>query len=157
MGDPMQLKPVLGSFPWESPRNEKYRLYNLAQGQDDEVNHLWQEFKPIMLKTNHRQGEEGRFADVLNRIRLGQVTDEDVALMKTRIFAKESSSIPKDSVFIFATNAEVNQMNESTLDTLEGEELIVHATVSHRTNKNFKAPIENTGNIRNTNLKNKVS
>ena len=152
MGDPMQLKPVMGSFPWECPRNEKYRLYNLAQGQDHEVNHLWQEFTPIMLKTNHRQGEEGMFADVLNRIRLGQMTEEDVSLMKTRIVAKETSSIPKDSIYIFATNAEVNIMNDSTLDTLEGEEFVVHATVSHRTNQNFKAPIENTGNIRNTNL-----
>ena len=43
-------------------------------------------------------------------------------------------------------------MKCTTLETLEGEEFTVHARVSHRTNQNFKAPIENTGNIRNTNL-----
>ena len=46
-------------------------------------------------------------------------------------------------------NEEVNNVNNTCLEELEGEEFSVEATVIHRTNKNFKAPVENTGNIRN--------
>ena len=49
-GDPMQLRPVKRKFPWEAPRNEKFRLYNLAEGQDDEKNQMWMDFRPIIGK-----------------------------------------------------------------------------------------------------------
>ena len=151
-GDPLQLRPVKRKFPWEAPRNEKFRLYNLAEGQDDEHNQMWMDFKPIMLKTNHRQGDEKLFAEVLNRVRVGELTDDDQTLMKTRVFPEDCSTIPKGCIYIFPTNEEVNKINQIALEELEGEEFTVEAVVTHRTNQNFKAPVENTGNIRNTNL-----
>ena len=110
------------------------------------------DFKPVMLKTNHRQGDERLFAEVLNRVRVGEITDDDQTLMKTRVFPADCSDIPKGCIYIFPTNVEVNKINQIALDELEGEEFTVEAVVSHRTNQNFKAPVENTGNIRNTNL-----
>ena len=151
-GDPMQLRPVKGTFPWEAPKMDNYRLYNSARGQNDGGNSIWQDFTPIMLKTNHRQGAERVFADVLNRLRVGEITQEDKRLLQTRVVPKNSSLIPKISIYVFPTNAEVNFINESCLSELEGEEYTVEATVRHRTNKNFRAPVDNTGNIHNTNL-----
>ena len=113
---------------------------------------MWMDFKPVMLKTNHRQGAERLFADVLNRVRVGELTDDDKKLMQTRVFPENCSNIPKGCIYIFPTNVEVNKTNQVSLEELEGEEFTVEAVVTHRTNKNFKAPMENTGNIRNTNL-----
>ena len=146
-GDPLQLRPVKRKFPWEAPRNEKFRLYNLAEGQDDEHNQMWMDLKPIMLKTNHRQGDERLFAEVLNRVRVGEITDDDQTLMKTRVFPADCSEIPKGCIYIFPTNEEVNKINQIALEELEGEEFTIEAVVTHRTNQNFKAPVENTGNI----------
>ena len=80
------------------------------------------------------------------------MTEEDKKLMQTRVVPTNSPIIPKNSVYVFPTNAEVNTINESCLDELKGDIFTVEATVRHRTNKNFRAPVDNTGNIHNTNL-----
>ena len=113
---------------------------------------MWIDFKPVMLKTNHRQGEERLFAEVLNRVRVGEITDDDQTLMKTRVFPADCSDIPKGCIYIFPTNVEVNKINQIALEELEGEEFTVEAFVTHRTKKTFKAALKNTGYIRNTYL-----
>ena len=35
-------------------------------------------FDVIVLKHNHRKGEDKEYANVLNRIRIGDLTDEDI-------------------------------------------------------------------------------
>ncbi len=60
------------------------------------------------LKRNHRQGEDGEYADILNRIRFGTCTEMDIELLK----ARNSVSLPVEAVHLFATNVEVNHYNE---------------------------------------------
>ena len=144
-GDPMQLEPVKGRYPWKEPTNNMFKLYNYADP-------LWEQFKSIILKTNHRQGCDGEYAEVLNRARIDELTDADVKLMKTRVVPKNSDKIPKNSVYIFARNAEVNEMNEKILEEIDEEEQVFDAIVRHPHNKAYKPVILNTGCIINTNL-----
>jgi len=50
-GDMLQLRPVLGAFPFEKPKNpEFYTTFALD-------NH-WEKFEVLNLEVNHRQGED---------------------------------------------------------------------------------------------------
>ena len=144
-GDPLQLKPVMGRYPWEAPTKDNYLKVH-------QIDPIWSIFKPIVLHTNHRQGEDKKFADVLNRIRVGSSNTCDLDLLKTRVVSRHDPRINQDCIFIFARNIDVNLMNSSCLDLIEGEEYTVEALVNHPTMKNYKPQVDNTGNIRNTNL-----
>jgi hypothetical protein len=115
---------------------------------------LWETFDVVKLNQNHRQGDDKAFADMLNRIRMGDETSDDLQLLSTRIKSRNDPTIPKDAVSIFATNAQVNRMNEFCLEQLETEEIVVKAKVSHKTMKNYKPLLKNDGSIHGTSLQN---
>ena len=62
-GDPMQLRPVLGRFAWELPVGAQFQMAH-------ELESVWSIFKPVLLRKNHRQNEDLKFSQVLNRIRI---------------------------------------------------------------------------------------
>ena len=122
--DPLQLRPVRGSYPWEEPKNEKYRRVH-------QIEPIWNLFLPVILRTNHRQGSDRAFSEILNRIRVGDQEDSDFEVLSSRVVKREDNNIPEDSVHIFATNAEVNRWNQEFLERLSGVEFSVETTVSH--------------------------
>ena len=74
-GDPAQLKPVHGSYIFAAPNCPDYKL---AYG--DGTDSLWRSFSVINLEENHRQGDDKTYGDLLNRVRTGDHTEEDIAL-----------------------------------------------------------------------------
>ena len=145
LGDPLQLRPVRGSYPWEEPKHEKYRRVH-------QIEPIWKMFLPVILRTNHRQGSDRIFSEILNRIRIGEQNDNDLDILSSRVFKREDRSIPEDSVHIFATNAEVNQWNQVFLERLDGSEFSVETTVTHPVLKNFRVDVDPSGFIHNTSL-----
>ena len=145
LGDPLQLRPVRGSYPWEEPKNEKYRRVH-------QIEPIWDKFLPVILRTNHRQGSDREFSDILNRIRVGGQEEKDFDILTSRVFKREDKSIPEDSVHIFATNAEVNHWNEVFLERLAGAEFSVETTVIHPVIKNLRVDVDPSGFIHNTSL-----
>ena len=144
-GDPLQLRPVKGRYPWEEPKYEKYRRVHAIEP-------IWSQFRPIILRTNHRQGEDLEFSEILNRIRVGEQTEDDFVKLRTRVFSQKDERIPEDAVHIFATNAEVNFWNQIFMDRLPGAEFSVETTVTHPVLKNFKVNVDPSGFIHNTSL-----
>ena len=144
-GDPLQLRPVRGSYPWEEPKNEKYRRVH-------QIEPTWSKFLPVILRTNHRQGSDLAFSEILNRVRVGQQEQNDFEILSSRVFKREDENIPEDSVHIFATNAEVNRWNQVFLEKLPGVEFSVEATVIHPVLKNFRVDVDPSGFIHNTSL-----
>ena len=104
------------------------------------------------MNENHRQGEDKPYADFLNRLRTGEQTLEDLELMKTCVKQRNDPSIPKDEVFIFAENAQVNIMNEAKLQIIDNPEYIIEAKVQHSTMKNYKPRVSNDGSVTGTTL-----
>ena len=74
----MQLKPVLGRYIWMQPRSEEYLQAFLVES-------LWEQFTVISLVENHRQQGDAEYADILNRVRLGEHTDEDMRILQGRV------------------------------------------------------------------------
>ena len=77
-GDLMQLKPVMGNYIFEEPRHEDYVQTHLA-------NPRWKMFECLVLEKNHRQGKDKTYADLLNRVRVGEHTEDDLKILRERV------------------------------------------------------------------------
>ena len=136
-------------YPWEEPSNHQHRNFNVGGS-------LWSEFQPIILRTNHRQGRSLEYATLCEKIRTSGfdgLEENDVETLKSRIYQRDDKDIPEDSIFIFATNAAVNKLNDQKLSEMHGKLYTAEAIVEHKTLKNYKPfVVPATGCIRNTNL-----
>lgn len=146
-GDIMQLRPVKSNYIFEKPKNSKFQFtyYN---------DPIWKKFQPIILKKNHRQGNNRIYADILNRIRVGETLTTDLETLKERIIENKFSSIPEDVLFVTATNAIVNDYNAYCLQLINEEEKQSLAVVERFEKQIYNPRLENgTLNVKNTPLK----
>ena len=144
-GDIMQLKPVSGKYIFEEPAHPMYKLSN-------SIERLWDNFDKYFLTFNHRQGEDLVFSRMLNRIRVGRPSDTDIDLLKTRVFPENDPQVPRDALYLVATNNEVNKINEERLKEMPGEMKQFDTTILSKTGSNRKPTITNSGEIKNTML-----
>ena len=114
LGDILQIEPVKGSPVYSAPKDPRLKLNHA-------VSDLWKKFTVVNLNTNHRQGKDRSYADLLNRIRIGEQTQEDNELLQTRVFKKGDKAIPEDALYISGTNAEVNKVNNLKLSKIKGK------------------------------------
>ena len=139
-GDLFQLRPPKARFVFEEPKNKEhavsYRLRN-----------LWRQFKVVQLEENHRQGEDKEYGDLLNRVRVGAHTEEDIELLKTRESPEDNPAL-NDAIHIYGTNAKVNSRNDAKLKDIPGELITIKARNESRTIKTFTK--DKAGCIRNT-------
>ena len=107
-GDILQIKPTKGNFVFGPPYDQRLRLYYAVED-------LWKKFKVVNLITNHRQGDDQIYADILNRIRIGEQTENDQQVLASRVFKKNDPSLPKDALFVSGTNAMVDNINNQRI------------------------------------------
>ena len=69
-------------------------------------------FQAIVLEKNHRQGKDKNYADLLNRARVGELTEDDEHLLQSRVKRINDPDIPTEAVVVTSTNAEVNKIND---------------------------------------------
>ena len=144
-GDIMQLKPVSGKYIFEEPAHESYKFSN-------SLDPLWDNFDKYFLTFNHRQGEDLIFSEMLNRIRVGRPSDADIELLKTRVFPVNDPQVPRDALYLVATNHEVNKINEERLAEIPGEMIQFDTIILSKTGSNRKPQITNSGEIKHTML-----
>ena len=99
-------------------------------------------FKSLILEINHRQGEDKPYADLLNRIRVGQQTQEDLDLLRTRVRLAKHPDLRKTDLYIVCKRKECSKLNLEYLNTLPGEMMNIKARHHHATQKNYKPWIE---------------
>ena len=103
----MQLRPIKARYIFELRKCIDYHVAYFSGTH-------WQSFKAINLVENHRQGKDKKYAEVLNRIRLGELTDEDAKLLESRIRPEGHKDL-EGLMFISCANAEVNMFNTIAL------------------------------------------
>jgi hypothetical protein len=123
VGDLLQLEPVMGNAIFDKPQLKKY--FHL-----DENFPLWEEFEVIVLKHNHRQGEGNEWANTLNRLRVGRIEPDDVAVLQSRQISAQEAKSKESGCNIFYTNAEVNGHNTHKLNNIPGTLFTSDAIVS---------------------------
>ena len=139
-GDLYQLQPPKARYVFQAPINKEHAL---AHSMRD----LWKLFTVVNLEENHRQGEDKIYGDLLNRVRTGAQTSEDIALLETRVRPRTDPSL-NDAVHIYGTNAKVNARNNAKLEEIEGQLYTINAKNASRTVKTFH--LNNSGCIKNT-------
>ena len=144
-GDILQLKPVRARYICEEPKSESFAMSHL-------LNPLWKKFEVVMLNKNHRQGEDGDYANILNRIREGDLSEDDLNVLKTRVRALNHPDIPKEALIVTCINKEVNRINEDKLSEIYEKEYTLEAINRSQTKKIVNSITDTTGAIRNTPL-----
>ena len=142
LGDLMQMSPISGRFIFKEPRDPQFTLSH-------DVDPLWQSFQCINLEKNHRQGEDKDYAEMLNRIRVGEETIEDIQKLKDRVRDENHDDIIKenDALYIFGTNKNVNKMNKKCLKPIQETEHINEAICLHKPIKNFSPAMGKAGEV----------
>ena len=148
-GDLLQLKPVKAPYVFEQPKCKNYAVTHALEP-------LWHTFRPINLVQNHRQGNDKTYADILNRIRTGNVTDADCNQLEERVRDINHQDIPSDAMYVTCTNARVKEINDAKLDNLQTEQAVLQALNINATCKEFSPPIGIAGNVHTSPFMNKL-
>lgn len=110
VGNFFQLRPVRGQFAF------KHSI-------------LWQMFKPFLLLQNMRQASNQTYASLLNRIRVGQLLNEDMALLQTRLSRVTNATQNSffDCLHIFPTREQVAAHNDEAQMLLQANSTVILA------------------------------
>ena len=116
VGDLYQLKPV----------GDYLISLDLKVGASSLGQNLWKElFKMYELVDIMRQKDDLAFAQLLNRLRLNEMTEEDKQKLQARVVDYETGDYPKDALHLFAENSYVDQHNDTILSQLPGEKFTI--------------------------------
>ena len=150
-GDLMQLKPVMGNYIYEDPRHEDYIQSHLA-------NPRWKMFQCLILEKNHRQGKDKIYADLLNRVRIGEQTEDDLKVLNERVRPSNHEDIRNADLYIGGKRRQCAKINKNyVFHQLKGEIIKLEAINFHQTRKNFQPKIDDKdGTIGTTSFKNKL-
>ena len=110
VGDLLQIPPVLATPIFLEPKTVR----NASLFKTDA--NLWKSCECVELIVNKRQGISN-WTDTLNRIRIGEQNDEDVALLETRRMSKFEKKFD-EALHVFFTNEDVNAHNIRILNGL---------------------------------------
>lgn len=109
-GDVLQFPPVINDKNenihklFESLYNGNHFYFNSFAFRDDK-------YQTILLKKIYRQNGDNTFKDILNRIRVGKQTQEDLNIINKRVMNEEKWLVNHDSYLkIVTTNKEVEKI-----------------------------------------------
>lgn len=141
VGDVFQLSPIIDKNKEEiCEYSSRYDGNPFFFGSDAyrENSHM---FRKIKFDKIYRQ-ENGEFKEVLNRIRRGIQTSEDLSYINNQIIShRRFDKKHKDSIYIAPFNRIVDEINEKALAKIEEPEVFFSARITGNVNqRNFMAP-----------------
>ena len=92
-GDMMQLKPCMGRYICDDPIGKDFQITHAIEPR-------WKMFKSLILETNHRQGNDKAYADLLNRVRVENQRNDDIELLRTRVRPSNHKDLKAASLYI---------------------------------------------------------
>jgi len=141
-GDILQLQPCRARYIFEEPKCEAYKLaYDCGTH--------WKSFEVINLEENHRQNEDKEYANILNRIRIGEVTIEDLNILQTRVRPEGHPDL-EGAMYLTCTNASVSNHNSKRLSEINSELISVEAINIHSSSKHFQPSLDKRGAVKGT-------
>jgi len=116
-GDPFQLPPVVRE-------DEAEELFSAYQSEFFFDAHRYGDFgfEIVVLDVVHRQKGDQRFIDILNRMRTGDTTDADLAVLSSKVAERDPKALT-----LITSNRRAKEINERELEKLDGEEFAFSA------------------------------
>ena len=130
-GDLMQLPPIMGRNVYEEPLSDEFLLTH-------RINPRWKMFQSILLEKNHRQGSDKSYADLLNRLRVKNYTDEDLKILQSRVRTPKHADLLDAGLYITALRTAADKINEKYIAKLTGKQLRLKAVHHHPINSDYK-------------------
>ena len=150
-GDMMQLKPCMGRYICDDPIGQEFRVVHAIEPR-------WMMFKSLILETNHRQGNDKAYAELLNRVRVGEQNQEDMELLRTRVRPANHPDLREASLYIVCKRKDCARLNLKYIAQLKGKAIHLKARHHHPTQKNYKPYIEpKEGAVDSTSILNEVT
>ena len=84
-------------------------------------------FKFCELSEVMRQREDSSFIDLLNNVRIGELSENDVDVLSSRVIDKSDESYPVDDLHIFAENEPARLHNQTMLEMINQTVITVEA------------------------------
>ena len=106
---------VVGDF-YQLPPGKAKPGFSPFKNEPLNLSHPWEQFRMVELIKIMRQQGDHSFTQILNRIRLGQLTKDGNENLCTRIIKKSDDNYPYDALHIWAENEPVDKYNESKLE-----------------------------------------
>ena len=129
-GDLMQLAPTIGRYVFQEPANPDFHITS-------RLDNRWEMFSSVLLEKNHRQGKDRQYADLLNRVRVGEQTEEDLELLSSRVRKEGHKDLKKVQIHIGCKRKDVSERNEKYILKLPGLPTILRAKHHNPTQKKF--------------------
>ena len=127
-GDLMQLAPTIGRYVFDEPANPDFRITRT-------LDNRWHMFSSILLEKNHRQGKDKQYADLLNRVRIGEHTEKDLELLGSRVRKEKNKALKKVQIHIGCKRNDVAERNERYILKLPGSMTMLTAKHHNPTQK----------------------
>ena len=112
IGDLFQLEPVMDRYIFKNLDNSEYAILAPNKWQDN--------FDMFELQKIMRQRDSKVFAEILNRLREGKHTKDDILKLKERLIKENSLNDPMDVPHLFIQNKKVNEFNERVHNAATG-------------------------------------
>ncbi|GIY13378.1 hypothetical protein CEXT_515401 [Caerostris extrusa] len=114
-GDLMQLPPVRGHQVFRQPEHMK------------PATHLWPQFRLVELKQNMLQQGDTTFIDVLNALRVGELTSGHFEILLEKVSTDTSNEFSIEKALrIYPTNDQVARHNEKVLQSFEDKGTVIY-------------------------------
>merc|ERR1711923_604517 len=95
-------------------------------------------FSSVLLEKNHRQGKDKDYADLLNRIRVGEHTEEDMEMLESRVRDESHKDVKNADIHIGCKRKDVEDRNRNYIFKLPGKVIVIMAKHHTPTKKVFK-------------------
>ena len=119
LGDLFQLEPVMDGYVFKDMKTSEYAA--LAPN-------LWQVlFTMFELDEIMRQRESKEFAQILNRLREGNHTPDDIVKLKERCISENCRNYPIDVPHLFIQNSKVDEFNNRVHMATTGDKYAIKA------------------------------
>ena len=123
VGDLMQLPAVAQKPIYVFPSDEIAAVYGS----------LWTSlFKVIELTEIQRQKDDQQFAQLLNRVRIGNQTEQDLNVLKSRQTSKSAAQYPVNATHMFVYNKMKDEHNSQMLEKLSNPKFCFKAVDSKK-------------------------
>ena len=88
---------------------------------------LWESFKIAELTEVMRQQGDNVFIDLLNNVRVSNLTSNDENLLKSRFISEDIVDYPKEALHLYAENKPAAEYNENMLANLDGTAFTINS------------------------------
>ena len=142
VGDLLQLPPVQARAIFKRPRSDKNKIiHDMTDANDKNIGNLWNNCQVVVLKTNFRQGNGNPWTELLNRVRKGEATSEDIQVLKSRKPSLLSQEEYDDATHVFFKNKDVYAHNLKMLRKLKTNMHEIRAKFNIPKGSNFTPPV----------------